>query len=372
MRKDSGEQKFLFICETPLQVLNACRFVLSNMEKSAGRSDICLFHLFRGATETAERLRHVKLFGCVTEIAAFPEYRGICGKMSTLCRMLMPKHTLKKYAVNMDDRFFEGSYSHVILCHTTPTARAVRQCFPKARFLLLEDGTGSYVGNILEDQKSGVLRMVERILPHMKRMFLPAAQYLSNKDLYIGEMKVPVYQLPQLSEEDAERIAQVFSYQTNSFYEEADAVFLSQPLEHLGSDAEKIDGEVQRLLQSVFHENAVVRVHPRHVGFQTMLKRDAWGNLWELECIRQIESRHILVGYCSTAQFMPKILRNEEPVLVFLYKLYGGEEDSFSARFEKLIDEFRKSYANPQRIAVPENLQELSDILLKWKDKRKD
>lgn len=131
MSKGSGNRKFLFICETPLQVLNACRFVLSDMEKSAGCSDICVFHLFRGAAETAERLKQAKIFSCVAEIAAFPEYGGIRGKMSTLCRMLMPRHTLKKYAINMDIGFLKGAYTHVILCHTTPTARAVRQCFRK-------------------------------------------------------------------------------------------------------------------------------------------------------------------------------------------------------------------------------------------------
>ena len=369
MKNKNGDRKFLFICETPLQVLNACRFVLSNSEGSADCSDICVFRLFRTAEETAAHLRNTDIFRRVTEISAFPSHSGIAGKISTLCRMLMPKHTVKKYAAEMGQDFLQADYSHVVLCHTTPTARAVRQCFPKAEFLLLEDGTGSYVGNILEDQKSGMLKAVERIFPHMGKMFLPKAQYLSNKDIYIGTLEVPVCQLPPLSEANIRKVAEVFSYRENTFYGEAEAVFLSQPLEHLGAEAEHTDAEVQALLHDVFDEKAVIRVHPRQSDMQPLLKRDTLENIWELECMRQIESRHILAAYCSTAQFMPKILRNEEPILIFLYKLYAGREDAFSARFEKLIRAFQTCYTDPTRISVPETVQELEIILKKQKDK---
>lgn len=374
MSVGNDSKKFLFICETPLQVLNACRFVLSDVEGSAHQSDICIFHLFRSAAEISDRLKSLTVFNRVIEIAAFPAYRGFHGKISTLYRMLMPKHTLKKYAkTEQDNIFLKETYSHIVLCHTTPTARAVRQCFPKAEFLLMEDGTGSYVGNILEDQKSGMLRTVERVFPAMEKLFLPKAQFLSNKDMYIGEMEAPVFQLSLLSEEETvQTLDAIFAYEKNTFYKEADAVFLSQPLEYLGSMADQTDEAVQNLMQSVFTEKAVMRVHPRHVGVHSLLPKDEWGNLWEIECMRQIASRHILVAYYSTAQFMPKILKNEEPVLVFLYKIYREKQDSVSDRFEKFIEEFRKSYANPERIVTPENLQELADILKYWKGKRNE
>ena len=94
------------------------------------------------------------------------------------------------------------------------------------------------------------------------------------------------------------------------------------------------------------------------------MEKDAYCNLWELECINQIDDRNILISAFSTTQFMPKILKDVEPTVLFTYRLLLSDlDDPFLKDFANLIDDFRGLYRNPEKIYVPATFEELETIL---------
>ena len=125
-------------------------------------------------------------------------------------------------------------------------------------------------------------------------------------------------------------------------------------------------------LLSTLGNQAVVRVHPRQADKQVPgLQRDTYANLWELECMEQIGSDHVLIGAFSTAQFMPKLLKNAEPTVICTYKLlFNDLTDPFWQGAEKFIADFKAMYSDPEKIQVPETLDELRELLPRIRDGR--
>lgn len=80
--------------------------------------------------------------------------------------------------------------------------------------------------------------------------------------------------------------------------------------------------------------------------------------------INQITDQNILISAFSTAQFMPKIMKDAEPTIIFTYRLlFSSLDDPFLKDFAKLIDDFRGLYRNPDKIYVPATFEELETIL---------
>lgn len=55
--------------------------------------------------------------------------------------------------------------------------------------------------------------------------------------------------------------------------------------------------------------------------------------MWELECINGFTTYQILISAYSTAMFMPKILKDSEPVLILCIKCY----------FQKGAEQFKRN-----------------------------
>ena len=82
------------------------------------------------------------------------------------------------------------------------------------------------------------------------------------------------------------------------------------------------------------------------------------------ECVKQIGDEHILIGAFSTAQFMPKLLKNVEPTIICTYPiLFNNLDDTFWQGTKKFIDDFKALYSNPQKIYTPESLEALQKLL---------
>lgn len=126
-------------------------------------------------------------------------------------------------------------------------------------------------------------------------------------------------------------------------------------------------GELFKQVLEKYKNEILVRVHPRETEEKyRSMKSDSYNNLWEIECIEQITDWNVLIGVFSTAQFMPKILKGVEPYIIFTFKLVLDDEGSeFLRETEKFVAEFKKFYIHQERIFVPENINELDEILNK-------
>ena len=72
----------------------------------------------------------------------------------------------------------------------------------------------------------------------------------------------------------------------------------------------------------------------------------------------------ILIGTFSTAQLMPKVLGDKEPYIIFLYKVvFDTEKNKNWNEWDKFVDLFKSFYRKPERIYVPENINDFECML---------
>lgn len=77
----------------------------------------------------------------------------------------------------------------------------------------------------------------------------------------------------------------------------------------------------------------------------------------------------ILISLFSTACFSPKYILNEEPYIIFLYKIMKFDTYiEFNAQFLHGVENLRQSYSKPDRIIIPETIEEMLKELKRIKE----
>jgi hypothetical protein len=76
-----------------------------------------------------------------------------------------------------------------------------------------------------------------------------------------------------------------------------------------------------------------------------------------------------LVSINSTALFNPKLLFDQEPYIIFVYKLVKLFYDW--SLFEGTIKLFVEEYRDKEKIMIPESIEELREYLDRYKNRHK-
>lgn len=359
-------EKFAFAVDTPLQMLNSVNFVLNDTKGSKNNSDIYIYHQFRGSNELSRQLKESGIFNNVYDIDVYKKYPSLINKIATIYRLLFPTNAIKAAArgkVPMNKK----SYSYMCASFPTSFTTGMHMAYPKADVLLIEDGTGSYFGNIVDDYSTGIFKFIDKFFFANEMSIQPKEIYLSNPQLSKNNIDSKICKLEKISDENIDKIEKIFAYKENNLYTENRVVYLTQPLDEKEGFVKDNEIKIESMIENIFASSAVARIHPRHANakFERMCV-DTYANLWELECIKQISDRNILIGAFSTAQFMPKILKNAEPTIVFTYKLlFKNPDDEFWQETGSFIESFKSLYSDQNKIFVPETVGEFEELLKK-------
>ena len=112
-------------------------------------------------------------------------------------------------------------------------------------------------------------------------------------------------------------------------------------------------------------EECLLRYHP--CSNRASLKSidiDQLNNSWELECVYEITENHVLIGYYSTSQLMPKIIADKEPFVIFAYKLMTTKEGEYRfASYEEFINLVKNKYRDKNKIYIPKDENELIEVI---------
>ncbi len=339
----------LFVCHTPYQVVNAL-----GLAQESEKADICICGQFADAAAVAENLKKTGIFQNVLLYKNFKTYRGAVQKAVTLLRLCVPAVTLATLRVG---KAVNSNYRALYFSYFTPFTDCLKLTNPQATVHMYEDGVGSYCITDLEAfARTGIFKAFNTVLFNNALTYSAKSLHLNRPACYMGVPYDTVAQLPALT--DTTALETVFGYRENTVYAENRYVYLTQPL------AETAVGEkanaVEDMLLAACGDRAVLRVHPRQNREQfAAYTQDTAGNLWELECAKQITDDHILIGAFSTAQFTPKMLFDKEPTVVFTHKLYGNLLDTADAMIEIL----KKMYRVPEKIVVVESDEQLRCFL---------
>lgn len=357
-------EKFAFAVDTPLQTLNCVNFVLNDTKGSKGKADLYMYHQFKGSDELSARLKESGVFNNVYDIDVYKKYPSVLNKFVTIFRLFLPANAIRS-AARQKIPMSKKSYAYIGVSFPTSFTTGLHMAYPRAQVLLIEDGIGSYFGNIVDDYATGIFKWIDKFFFGNTLSIQPTEIYLSNPQLSKNRIDSKVCRLDMVKPENLSVIEKIFDYKHNQIYKEHKAVYLTQPLDEKDGFVKENEKKIEDLLVRSFSTEVVARIHPRHnaAAFDNMCP-DTFRNLWELECVKQIGDEHILIGAFSTAQFMPKLLKNVEPTIICTYPiLFNNLDDAFWQGTKKFIDDFKALYSNPQKIYTPESLEALQKLL---------
>ena len=243
---------------------------------------------------------------------------------------------------------------------------ALVRLFPKARQVAIEDGLGSYVGDLIHDHKLSVLwRMFGRKMEKIR----PECLLVNNVSMCRSTLCPTIVQLPRLDADDAfqKRINRVFASTDSHVYLGKRFVYLTQPLSEIGIQSTSLSSGILKALLEIGKENVIIRRHPRDLSLTEGLpdaRMDNDNQLWELVCAHEIAEETVLISVCSTAQIIPKMIYNREPRIVFLYELFKEEiKKPPYEKFREIHSMIAENYSDRDRIMVPRTLEEFKTIL---------
>lgn len=352
---EEGKNDSLFIAFTPYHILQCIR--LARSLDSHAKADLYVVNLFKNANTLVERLQASGIFRHVILFEEYKVYPPVIQKLMTLLWIMFPRATMEKYA---HQHVPEQCYSRVYISGYFSLMDSVKLTQSQAEFVEYEDGLRNYCYDDTEARaRTGLFNLINKLFLNNRLSYDITTVYLNQKEAHTGTQFTAVLDIPKATEPKQENdiLKTVFEYCENTVYREHKFVYLTQPLSE--TTLTKAQLETEKDILSVLDKGTVVRVHPRQSAedYQNFFL-DTANNLWELECQDKITDEHVLISAFSTALFTPKMLCDKEPTVIFTYKLYGSSLD-----FTNLTDMLRRMYRHPERVIVPNTLEELKVCL---------
>lgn len=361
------KEKFLFYCDTPLQLFNSINFVINNQMNSREKADLIIVHQFRDSYKIANRIRQQGIYKHVYDAIPLKERKGLSSKVCTLLRTLWPRKAVCRCLEDIT-RQMTYKYRYYFLSFLTPVSISLQLANTCADMYLIEDGLGTYVGDIENDFTSPLCKWINKYFLSNRMALKPQAIYLNCPQLCHSRIKAKFEKLPVVNRnsESFKKLQNVFDYSIDESSDLCKIMYITQPLEEVRECVTNAEEKIIQLLGDNIDRDLIeIRIHPRQKDFNTAgLKVSDNSQMWEMECINRIDSNFILISAYSTALFMPKILKDSEPVLVFIYKLLLSDKEQQNLKeVEAFIKDFAREYNDSSKIYIPKNMDEFKEIL---------
>ena len=358
-----------YFCTSTYQLLPIISLAIQRKEEA----DIYIDPDFEKAYEYADKLRKLNIFCNVVVIDSksiynklFTTNKGLLYKIQTAFSYLRVNEIARMVLIQ------NVHYNNMFVSSNAYFPRIVYFYFIKnnisTQIKYFDDGIGSYLGNhayttILPE------RIIRRVLfgnastsfSYERFLFSPDLFHLLNKNI-----SVDIHKIPKVWEEEPNRkIFNVIFLDNNKLQIEEQVIILDEPKYEIVSNR-KIDSliELYRIITDIAgKDNTIIKRHPRCKDnkIEFMKYFADTGMPFECICMNTDMANKILISYESTAVVTPKILFNQEPVIILLYKLIkekavGGYDLTFEDKFFSTI---KKTYTNQDRFIIPNNIEEL-------------
>ena len=359
--------RFFYYCNSTYQLLNILN--LNWHRKYAGfedidnyEADLYILNSFEGAVKIAEIVRKQNMFDNVILLEK-KFNKGKAHMIKTLMDLVSPsfyfkdKHSIsKKDICNRYDVITTPKYSAVV--------DEMWRLNRKAYLDLIEDGTASYFMVIILQPSSAKIRKMRKLLKY-NSFYDYRHLYLVSRDLYTGVKPERIVQIPPFNKEYMEQIRNDFSVFDRS--DDKNIFWLSQFLNN--KDFNLMVDEVLDALNE-YHDDVLFVQHPRnHMENKYGYAETDGKQIWELQVlnVEDINNR-LLISVHSTASYTAKMLYDLEPYIILFYKMGDNNVTAVNDDFEEFLRRFKNSYRDPDKIMVPETLEDFKKCLKKYKE----
>ncbi len=352
--------RYLYYCNSTYQLLNVLN--LHWHRKNAAfeqiedyHADVLILNSFAGARPIYEIVKqhdvfdHVRLIDKAYNQGAFHSVRTVLDALSPAFYMR------DKYGISSNE--VKDLYDVICAPKYSLVVDQIWRLNEKAKLHLIEDGIGSYFLDIPFASNSRLISMFSRNDFHDYEKL-----YLVDRSYYLAENKERVVEIPKFDEGYLKQIREALSSFNVDDCNDRKIFWLSQFLNNVKFN-EMVDDVLDTLVP--YKDDLVFCQHPRNPMKNVHnFKESDNSQIWEFRLLNMDDiDRKLFISIHSTACFSAKMLYDYEPYVILFYKLGDDEVTHVTEDFEEVIRRFKESYSDPDKIMIPETIDEFKDAV---------
>lgn len=357
----------LAVCSTPFQMQNLLTMNKTLFEDE--KADVILLDHASVNHSIYQKLKETQTFNEVFFAQTKHMSNGGKSRFQLIRDLVELKHFLNKDEIVNQVPFKQLDYDKVLVPSDDPPSQVfwyhVKQHNPAAELYVYEDGTKSY--RFFDGGFTPFKSFYLNRLFGMGFFEEVKGAYLHHPEYTVFEQELEFIRIPPLNKRDPE-VREVmndvfaFDQEKGTIRPQTRFIFFDQAFQ-FESELKEQARLFQLIEQAASQEELVVKLHPRtdrHVYNQTLT-----GDYpFEIMEINNDISEKVLISGVSTACLSPKLVFDEEPYVILLYKLLRSPifQESQKGYFE-FAEKVQADYRQKDRFFIPETEEELVEIV---------
>ena len=284
--------------------------------------------------------------------------------VSTFFDILFPMRYLYKSG-EFNKKEIKNRYDYLCVPKVSKISLSIWLLNKKARIQLFEEGMGTYYGGQHMCYEYNTHQDFYQLLNGGKEFAQYEAVYVNDSRLYLGEDKDKVIDIPKYDNNYLKTLKNTFSSvlfkDTNK-----NIYWIGQYMIGVNSK-DDLNVTIANALKN--YKNSVVFCpHPRiELEIDKDIERLESNKAWELSLLNIDDIKNkCFISIYSTAIFSAKLLYDVEPYMILTIKLLKNEKDEHFKTMEKIIDIFKTTYRNPNKIMIPNTKEELNKYIKEY------
>ena len=360
-----------FVCTSPYQIIGAIGIVKSKNLCADLYTDPAIFKL---DDSLLRKLREYAVFSDIIVMDNLGQRNKrdfLSRKLRSIELTIFPEKTLSAYLP--PDISYNEFYASARSSTKAAQLAVLRKRNPNIKWIVFEDGLGSYSENGRVTKVSGLRRLIEGILgwdlndPKKMSVMVYCPELISNYEHLKG---ISIEQMPriELNDENRALLSDIFSIKEEHYINERYIIFDTRRnggvYDYLTQAEKDCLDNCYEAIREFADEDVLLKEHPKSkektacslktYPYQGLPMEVLYLNMKDLE-------NRVLISQVSTAVFSPKMLFDCEPYVICLHHLL--RENGLSVDFEGIFEKFRSTYRDPSRVVAPNSIDELKQIL---------
>lgn len=353
------EKKAIFLCGTPFHIITSV--FLKNQYNM--KSDMIIYDEFPQTDILKKNLCEYAGFDNVEIMSHEKDFGMPRNKILIYLFTFLGYFRIKKYVSSVlpqitaySDVFFANAQSvdivdRFIFCY-------LKKYHPSIKLHYMEEGWECYDEKFYELTKLDYI--FRKYIVRGNTHFFGMTIHSYSLDLYDSinpNKKMEVLQIEKNNQSVTEILKKVFSYIQIEDLSSYDSIVFDtvRKEEFVNDGSEKYNAVVNEVLKDKDNNSVIVKPHPRdknkHFDYKYF---KTYGFPFEILCLYCDFNNYTFINNFSSAVFTPKLLFDQEPTIVFSYKLLEENMNHVEGDKSLIIENFRNLYRDSSKIVVLE------------------
>lgn len=363
-----------YFCSTPYQIITA--IALQHMLQE--EADIYIIPLFSAASKYAENIKKLDVFRNVKLVEDEDIERNKNLKSKFLIHLRGAYKYLRVDKIVEEILIDKSRYNKIYASSKSFIPRMVYfYCIKhkiNSELIYFDDGEGSYDFK-LRIEPSLADKIIRYFLFGKRSIENNHKMYLYDPDLYkeingciCGERIYPISH--DFTTERFKKIMSiVFEIENKDLIsEKAILIDMIKEVKYGDDEVKRINKTYSEISKMFAKDGIVIKRHPRDTSKYSLEMKCYKNDSIPFECLcTQIDmDKKVLIGLYSTALIIPKMLLDQEPTVILLYRLFKRKNQTEADRKkqDKFYDSCKNRYASKNKFFIPETFDELTEALL--------